>query len=204
MVRTFLVRGMLVGVIAGLLLFGFLKIYGEPQVDRAIAFETQMDEAKDAAEKAKGAHEGMHMTDDGEPELVSRPVQAGLGLFVAVVVYSAAFGGLFGLAFAFAYGRLPDEPTPQATSALLAAMGFIAIYLVPNLKYPTRQSSGPIAVFLKARPPHVAPYRSALRVLPLIASARRLAFPLGLLCGPSLRVHPDHYSASIEATAEAE
>jgi hypothetical protein len=35
MVRTFLVRGMLVGIVAGLLSFAFLKIYGEPQVDRA-------------------------------------------------------------------------------------------------------------------------------------------------------------------------
>ena len=54
MVRTLLVRGMLVGIVAGLLSFGFLKVYGEPQVDRAIAFETQLDEAKAAAEKAKG------------------------------------------------------------------------------------------------------------------------------------------------------
>jgi len=33
MVRTLLVRGMLVGIVAGLLSYGFLKIYGEPQVD---------------------------------------------------------------------------------------------------------------------------------------------------------------------------
>lgn len=133
MVRTFLVRGMLVGVVAGLLSFGFLKVYGEPQVDRAITFETQMDEAKAAAEKA-GGH--MHMSDEEGPELVSRAVQAGLGLFVAVLVYSAAFGGLFGLAFAFAYGRMDGSLTPQGMSALLAATGFVAIYLVPNLKYP--------------------------------------------------------------------
>jgi hypothetical protein len=49
MVRTFLVRGMLVGIVAGLLSFAFLKFYGEPQVDRAVAFETQQDEAKAAA-----------------------------------------------------------------------------------------------------------------------------------------------------------
>jgi Probable cobalt transporter subunit (CbtA) len=67
MVRTFLVRGMLVGVVAGLLSFGFLKIYGEPQVDRAIAFETQMDEARHAAEHANGAHAGMHMSEEEEP-----------------------------------------------------------------------------------------------------------------------------------------
>lgn len=137
MVRTLLVRGMLVGIVAGLLSFGFLKVYGEPQVDRAIAFETQQDAAKTAADKAKG----MHMSDEEEPELVSRPVQAGLGLFTAVLVYSVAFGGLFGLAFAFAFGRIPGALTPQAVSALLAAAGFVAIYLVPNLKYPANPPS---------------------------------------------------------------
>jgi predicted cobalt transporter CbtA len=140
MVRTLLVRGMLVGIVAGLLSFGFLKIYGEPQVDRAIAFEAQMDEAKAAAEKAKGMAKGMAMSDE-EPELVGRPVQAGIGLFTAVVVYSAAFGGLFGLAFAFAYGRVPGRLSPQSLSALLAAAGFVAIYLVPNLKYPANPPS---------------------------------------------------------------
>jgi putative cobalt transporter subunit CbtA len=71
MVRALLVRGMLVGIVAGLLSFGFLKVYGEPQVDRAIAFETQLDEAKAAAEKAKG----MKMSDEDEPELIScRPM----------------------------------------------------------------------------------------------------------------------------------
>ena len=135
MVRTFLVRGMLVGILAGLLTFGFLKVYGEPQVDRAIAFENQRDDAKAAAEKAKG------MEVEDEPELVSRPIQAGLGLFTAVMVYATAFGGLFGLAFAFAYGRVDGALTPQGVSLLLAATGFIAIYLVPNLKYPANPPS---------------------------------------------------------------
>jgi hypothetical protein len=144
MVRAFLVRGMLVGIVAGVLSFGFLKVYGEPQVDRAIAFEMQLDEAKAAAEKAKDAHahthvhvsENAHESAEEQPELVSRPVQAGLGLFVAVVVYCTAFGGLFGLTFAFAHGRMLGALTPQAVSAVLAAVGFVAVYLVPNLKYP--------------------------------------------------------------------
>jgi predicted cobalt transporter CbtA len=155
MVRTFLVRGMLVGIVAGLLSFAFLKVYGEPQVERAIAFETQQDEAKEAAHKAESHHDHAsvahdhgaashdhgseahaHSADHDEAELVSRPVQAGLGLFVAVIVYNAAFGGLFGLAFAFAYGRTASALTPQALAAVLAVTGFVAIYLVPNLKYP--------------------------------------------------------------------
>ena len=52
MAGTLLLRGMLVGIVAGLLCFGFLKIVGEPQVDRAIAFETQLDQAR-ARAKAK-------------------------------------------------------------------------------------------------------------------------------------------------------
>jgi predicted cobalt transporter CbtA len=119
---------MLVGVVAGLLSFVFLKIYGEPQLDIAVSFETQMQGAKAAAAGASSIEEG--------PELVSRRMQAGLGLFTAVMVYSIAFGGLFGLAFAFAYRRVPGAATPQGVSGLLAAAGFVAVYLVPNLKYP--------------------------------------------------------------------
>jgi hypothetical protein len=136
MVSTLLVRGMLVGILAGLLSFGFLKLYGEPQVDVAIAFETQMDLAKQAAERAKG----MPVAEEPE-ELVSRKVQAGIGLFTAVMVYCTAFGGLFGLAFAFAYGRVPGAVTPRAMALMLAAAGFVAVYLVPNLKYPANPPS---------------------------------------------------------------
>jgi len=136
MVRTFLVRGMLVGIVAGLLSFGFLEVYGEPQVDRAITFEAQMDEAKEEFAKTHG----MAMPEE-EPELVSRPVQAGVGLFSAVMVYSAAFGGLFGLAFAFAQGRMGAELNSQTLAVVLALIGFIAVYLVPNLKYPANPPS---------------------------------------------------------------
>ncbi|MEJ1974841.1 MAG: CbtA family protein [Acetobacteraceae bacterium] len=134
MVGNLLLRGMLVGIVAGILCFAFLKTFGEPQVDRAIAFETQMDEAKAQADRAKG------IVVPDEPELVSRPVQAGIGLFTGVAVYSAAFGGLFALVFAFVYGRVGNLG-PRATSALLAAAGLLAIYVVPNLKYPANPPS---------------------------------------------------------------
>jgi predicted cobalt transporter CbtA len=135
MVRILLVRGMLVGIVAGLLCFTFLKLYGEPQVDRAIAFETQLDKAKAAGANGAGMP-NMDMSKEDEPELVSREVQAGLGLLTGVVVYSTAFGGLFALAFAFTYRRVAGALSPQSTSALLAALGFVAVYLVPSLKYP--------------------------------------------------------------------
>jgi hypothetical protein len=62
-------------------------------------------------------------------------VQSTLGLLTGIVVYSCALGGLFALAFAYAYGRI-GALSPRATAALLAAAGFIALILVPQLKYP--------------------------------------------------------------------
>jgi Probable cobalt transporter subunit (CbtA) len=134
MVGALLLRGMMVGVVAGILSFGFLKIVGEPPINRAIAFEAQHDVANaHAAAQSNGAA----IT---EPELVSRTVQSGIGLLTGVVVYSAAFGGLFALAFALAYGRVGDF-SPRATAALLAALGIVAVYIVPNLKYPASPPS---------------------------------------------------------------
>jgi hypothetical protein len=121
MVRTLLIWGMVVGIVAGLLAFGFAKVFAEPQVDRAIAFEDQMD-------RAKGEAPG--------PELVSRAVQSGVGLLTGVVVYGTAFGGLFALAFAFAYQRI-GRLSARGTAALLAAAGFVSLFLVPQLKYPS-------------------------------------------------------------------
>jgi len=111
---------MLVGVVAGLLVFAFARWIGEPQVERAIAFETAADQARGEAP---------------EPEMVSRRVQKSAGLLTGTVVYGAAVGGLFGLVFAFAYGRI-GEMGPRALSAVLAGLGYVAVVVVPNLKYP--------------------------------------------------------------------
>lgn len=54
MTGKLLVRGMLLGLVAGLLSFGFLKLAGEPSVDRAIAFESAMEQTKADDAKAKG------------------------------------------------------------------------------------------------------------------------------------------------------
>lgn len=134
MVSALLLRGMVAGLLAGLIVFGFGKVFGEPQVDRAIAFETALDEAKAKAEMAKG------MTVEVEPEIVSRGAQASIGLFTGVVVYCAAFGGLFALVFAYAYGRA-GSLRPRMLCVLLAAAGFVAIYVAPNLKYPANPPS---------------------------------------------------------------
>ncbi|MGH6798437.1 MAG: CbtA family protein, partial [Roseiarcus sp.] len=141
MVGTLLTRGMLIGLLAALLSFAFLKTVGEPAVDRAIAFETQMDEAKAKAKRDEATARGMPMpAEEQDYEVVSRPVQTGVGLLTGVTVYSIAFGGLFALAFALAYRRMGPFGA-RATSALLALSGIVAVYVVPNLKYPANPPS---------------------------------------------------------------
>ena len=145
MVGHLLLRGMLVGVVAGLLAFGFAKLFGEPPIERAIAFEAQMgshaghthshDHAGQGAGSGDHADRADHPTGEPEAELVSRGTQAGLGLLTGMVVYGAAIGGLFALAFAFVHGRIGDQG-PRATAALLALAGFVAMVLVPAIKYP--------------------------------------------------------------------
>ena len=137
MMVNLLVRGMLVGAISGVLVLLFAEIFGEPQVDRAIAFEEQSAAAEHehgmagpSGVEAAGGH-----SHEAEEELVSRGVQSTVGLGTAVIAYGAAIGGLFALTFAAIYGRL-GSLGPQATAALLAAIGFVAVYLVPALKYP--------------------------------------------------------------------
>jgi hypothetical protein len=165
MVGNLLLRGMLVGVFAGLLAFGFARIFGEPQVDRAIAFEERMSQAKGEAT---------------EPELVNRETQAGLGLFTGVIVYSAAVGGLFSLVFAFVYGRV-GRFGPRATAALLALGGFVAVVLVPDLKYPANPPSvgNPETIGLRTEPFFVMLVISVAALVLAVALARRLSARYG-------------------------
>ncbi len=120
MVGNLLLRGMIAGVIAGILVFAFARFFGEPLVDAAIAFE-------EAAARAAG--------EVAEPEIVSRATQAGPGLFIGVMGYSVAVGGLFALVFAFVHGRF-SSLSARGTSAVIAVAAFVAIVIVPAIKYP--------------------------------------------------------------------
>jgi hypothetical protein len=152
MVGKLLVRGMLAGIAAGLLTFGFAKLVGEPQVDQAISFEEKLDAAKGEAP---------------EPELVSRHTQAGLGLFTGVMVYGAAVGGLFSLTFAYLYGRT-GKLSIRALSAWLALAAFVSIVIVPNIKYPANPPS--------VGDPETIGYRTGLFFLMIVLSIAAMVF----------------------------
>jgi len=114
--RALLLRGMLAGMLAGLLAVAFATLFGEPQLELAIGFESLTNHA-------------------AEPELVSRTMQRTVGLLIAGVASGAALGGMVALVFAFAYRRI-GPLGPRALAALLSGAGFIAVVLVPQLKYP--------------------------------------------------------------------
>jgi hypothetical protein len=120
MIRPLLVRGMLVGLAAGLLAFAFAFVFGEPQVQHAIDFEEHL---------ARINHEPT------EAEIVSRGVQRTLGLLTGTVVMGVALGGLFSLVFVWAYGRI-GAMSPRLTSAVLALGAFVTVTVVPFTKYP--------------------------------------------------------------------
>lgn len=123
MVRYLLLRGMLAGVVAALFATLFARIFAEPQVDLAIAYEVLHD------------HAMLGMGSPPEAELVGRATQKGLGLLTAITLYGAVIGGLFSLVFAASYGRTTPVG-PRLLALLLAIAGFMAITLIPAIKYP--------------------------------------------------------------------
>ncbi|MGZ4520534.1 MAG: CbtA family protein, partial [Mycobacteriaceae bacterium] len=119
MTRTLLIRGMLVGLLAGVLAFLIARALGEGPLSSGIAFE--------AAREPAGAAT--------TPELVTRTVQSTAGLATGTLAFAIALGGIFGLAYAVTQGRL-GSLSARGTAAVVAAGGFLALYLLPALKYP--------------------------------------------------------------------
>ncbi|HEY5879550.1 MAG TPA: CbtA family protein [Nakamurella sp.] len=132
--RTFLIRGLLAGLVAGFVTFGVAYVIGEPSIDVAIAIEEAGSAGvEEHTHDATPAVAGEHSHD--EDAEVPRDTQSTWGLATATIVIGVALGGIAGLAAAFAYGRF-GRLSPRASTALVAAFGFVAISLVPYLKYP--------------------------------------------------------------------
>ena len=137
--RNFLVRGLLAGLIAGILTFAVAYIAGEPSIDAAIQVESA-GEATSHSHDHDAAHsheEGAakHSHDEEGGTVVSRQNQSTWGLLTATVPTGVALGGIVALASAFALGRI-GRLRPSQSTALVAALGFVSVALVPFIKYP--------------------------------------------------------------------
>src|SRR5262249_16698298 len=154
---SLLLRGMLAGLLAGILGFAFAHQFGEPSVDAAIAFETYVE------------YDVHH--EEAEPELVSRDLQSTLGVGTGALIYGVALGGMCSLVFAATYGRLGGLRA-RVTAVLLGLLGFVAVYLVPFLKYP----ANPPAI----GNPATIQYRTSVYLVLVLASIVGMVFAVTL------------------------
>ena len=130
--RALVLRAAAVGALAGLVSFLFARIFAEPLVDQAIAYEEGRAEAEAALATAAGEH--THLEEGGE--IISRAVQGNLGIGVGMILFGVAVGCFFGVAYCAAYGRAGGI-RPRQLSLLVAAAGFLVLFAIPFLKYPT-------------------------------------------------------------------
>lgn len=125
----FILRGFGAGALGGLLAFAFARIMAEPLIQRAIDYEEGRGAAQELLDKAAGL-----AIAPAEAEVFSRGLQRGVGIGLGMLLFGLAVGGLFAVAYVLIQRRTAVRP--RTLAALLAAAGFVALYLVPFLKYP--------------------------------------------------------------------
>jgi hypothetical protein len=120
-----------VGALGGLLAFIFARIMVEPFIQDAIDYEAGRDAAQNALRKAAGL-----AVDPEGMEVFSRGVQRNAGIGVGMILFGVAMGGLFAVAYILVQRRTQTRVRPRVLALLVAGAGFLALYLVPFLKYP--------------------------------------------------------------------
>ena len=141
--RAFLIRGLLAGLVAGFAAFLVAFTVGEPYVQKAIDIEESS--AAPAAPRSESPSfginqaafvthdEGGHHEEDGT--VVSRGNQRTWGLLTGTLGIGTALGAIVALVAAGLVGRL-GRWSPGQSTAFAAAAGYVAVALVPFLKYP--------------------------------------------------------------------
>ena len=169
MERRLIARGLLAGAVAGTLAFLFARLFAEPVIGRAIVYED-----------GRAAVAAVHSVHEHGVELFTRGVQANAGLGFGVLIFGVAMGALFAVVFCITYGRVGNLEA-RLFSALLAAIAFIAVYLVPFLKYPANPPAVGQADTIGARTGWylVAVLASVMLTVAVVWLARTLANRLG-------------------------
>jgi predicted cobalt transporter CbtA len=128
--RKLILRGLLAGACGGLLAFVFARLFAEPVIQQAVDYESARDAAQAALDKAVGLP-----AEAAGPDIVSRTLQRNAGMGVGMILFGVAMGGLFAVAYSLCLGRT-GRLRPRPLALLVAAAGFVVIYLAPFAKYP--------------------------------------------------------------------
>jgi hypothetical protein len=175
MVTKLLGRGVLAGTVAGLVAYAFARIFAEPYIQRAIDYENGRDAAQAALDRAAGLP-----VDAADPDLFSRTVQQNIGLGIGMIAFGAAMGALFAVAYTICLGRV-GRVRPRQLALLVAGGAFLALYLVPFIKYPANPPSIGNPDTIKARSLYYLTMVVASVVLLVLCAwfGRRLAVKYG-------------------------
>ena len=124
-----ILRGALSGFVAGVLGFLFARIFAEPVINQAIAYES----GRDAVLAALNHAAGRPIAPDG-PEIFSRSIQSTIGIATGIIAFSTAMGALVAVAYLVLHGRF--NVRPRNLVWMIAGFGFLGVYLLPFVKYP--------------------------------------------------------------------
>ncbi len=185
MEKKLIVRGVLAGAIAGLLAFAFARIFAEPVITQAISYESGRDAVIAALDKAAGL-----AAPDAGPDIFSRTIQANVGIGVGMIAFGAAMGALFAVAYALYLGRVGGVRA-RTLALLVAGGGFVAMYLVPFIKYPANPPS--------IGHPETIRQRGELYLVMVVASVVLLVLAVWL--GQRLKVRFGTWNAALLAAA---
>lgn len=122
----FVIISLVSGVMAGEILATINLFVVEPTTDKAIGYETQRDIAK-----------GINVDFN---QLHNYRIWQKSGTFAAGAFIGMAYGGLMGVVYIFARKYLPFSDN-RKKAILLAALMYLAFYLVPFSKYPANPPS---------------------------------------------------------------
>jgi predicted cobalt transporter CbtA len=73
-----------------------------------------------------------------------------MGLTLTMMIYGVAVGGIFALVFALLHGRV-GRWSARPMAAALALCGFLAVFLVPFLKYPANPPGASVDTTISSR-----------------------------------------------------
>lgn len=171
-----ILRGALSGAIAGILGFVFAKIFAEPIINKAIAYESGRDDILAPLNKAAGRA----VAPDG-PEIFSRTIQSTIGIATGIIAFSAAMGALVSVAYLVMHGRF--NVRPRNLVWMIAGFGFLGVYLLPFVKYPANPPAIGHSFTIHTRGPlYLAMVASSLLLLGLaVYLAYKLAPRLGVV-----------------------
>lgn len=179
-----LLRGFAVGALAGLLAFVFARLFVEPVIQTAIDYEGARDAAQAALDRAAGI-----APEAAGADPFSRGVQRSIGIGAGLMLFGVALGGFAAVAYAISARYSRGELRPRTLALRVAGAGFLVLFLVPFLKYP----SNPPAIGHE----ETIGDRSGLYLLMVLAGI--LALAVGLAVARRLRGRLGGWNANLVA-----